>query len=273
MVNVKMKEIYKKTSLFSFVGGIGMMIFSIFHYFYIYEGFRINGDVLFESSLLAFVFIGAGFYFRGAYAKLAEVDFEGNEITFDIENMQELNIQRVPSLLPKVYSVDADGNPLLKIEPSKEHMSRWLMFFKVFECGFLFPVHYDISTIDGERFATIKIRDNVKKFVLSLRKPDGTLMGYYIQKLSKSAFKNRGILYHADGTVWRELEAKSLAGDIDVKDEEGLMTASYRFGIFPYAMRPAFQSTAYHKHVRFGTHVSSEEKLAYMMIFFYWLRE
>ena len=93
----------------------------------------------------------------------------------------------------------------------------------------------------------------------------------YIQQLSKSAMKNRGTLYHADGTVWRQLEAKNMTGDIDVQDEEGVRTASYRFGRFPYATYPAFQSTALHEYVGFGTHISSEEKLAYIMIFFFWL--
>ena len=50
------------------------------------------------------------------------------------------------------------------------------------------------------------------------------------------------------------------------------MTVSYRFGIFPYAMNPAFVSTAHHEHVRFGAHISSDEKLAYTMIFFLWLK-
>ena len=38
----------------------------------------------------------------------------------NLESLNELNFQRVPALLPKMYNVDSNGNPLFKIEPSKE---------------------------------------------------------------------------------------------------------------------------------------------------------
>ena len=114
----------------------------------------------------------------------------------------------------------------LSIEPSKGRLSKWLTFFELFQKGFFIPVHYDISDMDGQQIATFTIRNNLKRDELTLRKPDGTVICTYVQQLSKSALKNRGVLYHADGSVWRELEAKSIAGDIDVKDEEGRMTAS-----------------------------------------------
>ena len=265
-----MKEIYRKTSFVGFISGVGISLFCLYYYFYVYEDFSKNGIALVEFGLAALAALGTGFYFRNAYEKLTDINIK--EIPWNIENVKELNFQRVPSLLPKLYNVDSEGNPLFKIEPSKGGLSRGLTFLGPFEKGLILPVTYDISTIDGERIATFKIKNNVKQYVLSLMKPDGTLMCYYIEKLTKSAFKNRGILYHADGTVWRELEAKGAAGDIDVKDEEGKITASYRYGIFPYAMNPAFQSTAHHEHVRFGAHISTEEKLAYTMIFHFWLK-
>jgi hypothetical protein len=124
----------------------------------------------------------------------------------------------------------------------------------------------------GQRLATITIRNNIKRDELTLKKPDGTVIATYVEQLWKAKLKNRGVLYHADGSFWRVLEAKAIAGDIDVKDDEGLMTARYRFGIFPYEMRPVFQSTAHHEHVQFGAHISSDEKLAYTMVFFLWLK-
>ena len=67
----KMKEIYRKTSIFSFIGGIGATIFGIIFYFFGYEDFSTNGDTLFEAGLFALIFIGAGFYFKNAHGKLS----------------------------------------------------------------------------------------------------------------------------------------------------------------------------------------------------------
>ena len=271
-VTWEMKEIYRKTSKVSFIGGIGAAIFGIIYYFYGYEGFAENGETLFGAGLFALLSIGAGFYFKSAHEKLSHETISARDSMLNLEDLNELNFQRVPSLLPKMYNVDSDGNPLFTIEPAKGQLSRWLTVFALFERGFIIPAHYEILDRSGQQIASFTIKDNVKRYELSLRKPDSTLMSTYSQYLSKSALKNRGILYQADGSVWRELEAKSMAGDIDVKDETGRMTVSYRLGIFPYALKPAFQSTAYHEHVRFGAHITSDEKLAYTMIFFLWLK-
>ena len=267
-----MKEIYRKTSKVSFIGGIGAAIFGIIFYIFGYEDFSSNGDILFEAGLFALIFIGAGFYFKNAHEKLSIETGSTGESMLNLADLNELNLQRVPALLLKMYNVDSNGSPLFKIEPTAEQLAKWLTFFELFQKGFIIPMHYEISDMDGQLIATFTIKNNVKRDELTLRTPNGTLLCTYIQHLSKSALKNRGVLYHADGSVWRELAAKSMAGDIDVKDEEGRMTASYRFGIFPHAMKPAFQSTAHHEYVRFGAHIASEEKLAYIMIFFLWLK-
>lgn len=264
-----MKEIYRKTSIVSFVGGTGLVLFCIFYYFVWYEGFFVNGDVLYEVGIVGVFSLGAGVYFKKAYEKLLDHPVVDSE--WDMEDVGELNLKRVPSLLPKFVHVDHNGQPVFQIQPSKKQFRRKLLIFQLFEKGMVFPVDYDITTMDGSVLATIRITNNVKQFTLTLKKPDGAVIGRYIQQLSKSAVKNRGTLYYADGTVWRQLEAKNMAGDIDVTDEEGGRTASYRYGLFPYAMHPAFQSTGDHDHVRFGEKISADEKLAYVMIFFFWL--
>ena len=233
-----MKEIYRKTSIFGFIGGTGLILFCILYYFIWYEGFSVNGDVLFELGLVGVFALGSGFYFKHAYEKM--VDHEVIESEFELENIGELILKRVPSMLPKLYHVDHNGQPMFQIQPTKERFTNRLLFFSSFEKGMVFPVEYDISSMDGLPLATFHIKNNVKQFTLTLKKPDGTVVGQYIQQLSKSAMKNRGTLYHADGTVWRQLEAKNMTGDIDVQDEEGLRTATYRFGRFPYATYPAF---------------------------------
>lgn len=264
-----MKEIYRKSSIFGFIGGTGMILFCILYYFIWYEGFSVNGNVLFEMGISGLAALGAGFYFKNAYEKM--VDHAVDESEWDLETIGELILKRVPSLLPKLYHVDHNGQPLFQIQPTKSRICRGLLFFQPFEKGMMFPVQYDISSMDGLTLATFHIKNNVKQFTLTLKKPDGTVIGRYIQQLSKSAMKNRGTLYRADGTFWRKIEAKNMAGDIDVIDEEGNRAASYRYGLFPYATLPAFQSTAHHEYVRFGAQISSKEKLAYVMIFFFWL--
>lgn len=264
-----MKEIYRKTSIAGFIGGTGLILFSILYYFIWYEGFSVNGDVLFEIGIVGVFSLGAGVYFKKAYEKLLYHLVVESE--WDMENIGELNLKRVPSLLPKFVHVDHNGQPLFQIQPTKGQFRRNLLFFQLFEKGMMFPVDYDVSTMDGNVLATFRIKNNVKEYALTLKKPDGTVIGRYIQQLSKSAVKNRGTLYHSDDSVWRQLEAKNMAGDIDVTDEEGNRTASYRYGLFPYATLPAFQSTAHHEHIRFGAQISTEEKLAYVMIFFFWL--
>jgi len=231
-----------------------------------------NGDVLVINGLIAIFSIGAGFRFKSMHEKLINETFDIPVSTLNLENLDELILKRVPSFLLKMYNVDLDGNPLFVIEPSKGRFSKWLTFFELFEKGFFIPVFYDISDMDGQKLATITIRNDFKRDELTLKEPDGTVIATYVQQHWKAKLKNRGILYHADGSVWRELEAKAIAGDIDVKDDEVLMTARYRFGIFPYAMSPVFQSTAGHEYVKLGAHISSDEKLAYTMLFFLWLK-
>ncbi len=267
-----MIEIYRKTSIVSFISGIGTTIFGIIFYFYGYEGFSENGDTLFEAGLFALFSIGSGFYFKRAYEKLSNETISASDSMLNLEDLHELNFQRVPALLPTMYNVDSNGNPVFTIKPAKERLTRWLTVFNLFKKGFIIPAHYDILDENGQQIAKFIIRDNIKRYEMLMRKPDGEVMSTYVQHLSKSALKNRGILYHSDGSVWRELEAKSIAGDIDVKDKEGRMTASYRYGIFPHAMKPAFVSMVHNEHVRFGPHISSGEKLAYTMIFFLWLK-
>lgn len=248
------------------------MTFCIAYYFIGYTSFMENGDVLVINGLIGLFSIGAGFRFKSVHEKLVNETIDIPVSTLDWENLDELILKRIPSFLFKMYNVDSDGNPLFVIEPSKGRLSRWLTFLELFEKGFFIPVYYDISDMDGQQLATITIRNNFKREEITLRKPGGAVMGTYVQQHWKAKLKNQGVLYHADGSVWRELEAKAIAGDVDVIDDEGRMTVRYRFGIFPYTLTPVFQSTAHHEHVQFGSHITSDEKLAYTMVFFLWLK-
>lgn len=229
--------------------------------------------MLVEIGLGAVALLGAGVYFRSAHDKLGDGKQLGETSNFDLENLHELNVQWVPSPFPKMYNVDSEGNPTFKIEPSKRKpVVRKLTFFSLFSNGFLFSATYDILDMQDCLVASFTNWTNGNRYVLTLYDTNGVKIGRFEQRLTQSKLKNRGTLFHAEDSVWRELEAKNMAGDIDIKGEEGETTATYRYGRFPYALKPAFQAEAHHSHIRFGSHVSNDEKLAYTMIFFFWLR-
>lgn len=266
-----MKEIYRKTSFVSFIGGIGAILFLIFYYLVLYDNFSHNGLIVLESGVVAVSLLIAGVYFKKASVKLEEIHADSD---IDLNKLYELNIQWAPSLFPTMYNVDADGKPLFKIEPSKRKpITRKLTFFSLFSNGFLFKVTYDVLDMEDGLLASFTIWTNGNRYILTLFNTAGAKIGYFEQQLIKSKLKNMGTLFHEDHSIWRELEAKNIAGDINVKGREGEMTATYRYGRFPYALNPAFQAEALHSHIRFGSHISNDEKLAYTMIFFFWLKK
>ena len=266
-----MKEIYRKTSFVSFIGGVGVTLFLVLYYLIFYDNFSDDSLILLESGVVAVSLLVAGVYFKKASAKLEEIQVDSD---IDLNKLYELNIQWVPSLYPTRYNVNADGKPLFKIEPSSRRpIARKLTFFSLFSNGFLFKVTYDVLDMEDGLLASFTSWTNGNRYVLTLFNANGVKIGYFEQQLTKSKLKNMGTLFHTDHSIWRELEAANMAGDIDIKGTDGEMTATYRYGRFPYALNPAFQAEALHSHIRFGSHISNDEKLAYTMIFFFWLKE
>lgn len=266
-----MKEIYRKTSFVSFIGGVGVTLFLVLYYLIFYDNFSDDSLILLESGVVAVSLLVAGVYFKKASAKLEEIQIDSD---IDLNKLYELNIQWVPSLFPKMYNVNADGKPLFKIEPSRRRpIARKLTFFSLFSNGFLFKVTYDVLDMEGGLLASFTSWTNGNRYILTLYDANGVKVGCFEQRLTKSKLKNMGTLFHADHSIWRELEAANMAGDIDVKGTDEETTATYRYGRFPYALNPAFQAEALHSHIRFGSHISNDEKLAYTMIFFFWLKE
>ena len=74
-----MREIYRRSSIFSFIGGSIAAIYSIVFYFVWYEGFSVNSETLVISGISAIMLIGSGFYFNNAQKSL------GNETTGEVE--------------------------------------------------------------------------------------------------------------------------------------------------------------------------------------------
>ena len=266
-----MKEIYKKSSLVSFLTAIGAIVFGIFYYYY--YGDSENGELLFGVGFVTLASLVMGFYFKQVYEKLDDVTIEDGETVLDVQEVNELNIQWVPSPFPKMYNVNSEGQPVFKIEPSKRKpIARKLTFFSFFANGFIFPATYDILDMQDNLLATFTNWTNGNLYVLKLFDAKDVEIGYFEQRLTKSKLKNMGTLFYRDGSVWQELEAKNISGDIDVRDAEGKLVATYRYGRFPYALHPAFEAEGLQNHIRFGEAISNEEKLAYTMIFFFWLK-
>lgn len=266
-----MKEIYKKTSVISFlVSLVATLSWIIYYYYY---GFSGNSELLLGVGLMIVASLVLGFYFKQVHEKLDDVTIEDSGAILEVENICELNIQWVPSPFPKMYNVNAVGQPVFKIEPAKRKpIFSKLTFFGFFANGIIFPATYDILDMQDNLLASFTKWTNGIRYELRLFDAQGSEVGYFEQRLIKSKLKNMGTLFYPGGLVWRELEAKNIAGDIDVKDEEGKLAATYRYGRFPYALHPAFEAEALQDHIRFGTGISNEEKLAYTMIFFFWLK-
>lgn len=266
-----MEEIYKKTTGVSFlVSLVATLSWVIYYYYY---GFSGNSELLLGVGLLIIGSLVTGCYFKVASGRLADITMEDENTVLDLQDVRELNIQWVPSPFPRMYNVNSEGQPVLKIEPSKRKpISRKLTFFSFFANGIIMPATYDILDMQDNIMASFTNWTNGNRYVLRLFDVQGLEVGYFEQRLTKSKFKNMGTLFHPDGSVWQELEAKNIAGDIDVKNEEGKIAATYRYGRFPYALHPAFQAVALQSHIKFGATISKEEKLAYTMIFFFWLK-
>ncbi len=273
-MNDGMKEIYKRTSVFSFIGSGIATIYCIVFYFVWFEKFSVNGETLIVSGVSAISLLIAGLFFNNAQQNLSDETMAEIESDVAFEKIDELIMQWMPSFYPTMHNVNADGVSLFQIIPSKRRpFARKLTAIKFLSEGFIVPATYDILDMKDELLASFTFWNNGNRFLLTLHSRDGKRIGYFEQWLTKSVLKNKGTLFHENDRVWRELTANNMAGDIDVVDDDGKMTAKYRFGRFPYALHPAFEAEGVHNYIRFGNHISNEEKLAYTMIFFFWLKK
>ncbi len=59
-----MKEIYRKTSIFSFIGGSITAVYAIVYYFIWFESFVVNGDTLIASVSIRNFFTNFGTIFQ-----------------------------------------------------------------------------------------------------------------------------------------------------------------------------------------------------------------
>ena len=241
-----MKEIYRKTSIFSFIGGGIATIYCIVFYFVWFESFLLNGETIVVSAITAISLLISGLFFNNAQQNLRDETIAELESEVQFENINELIIQSIPSFYPTMHNVNAEGVSLFQIIPSKRRpFARKLTAIKFLSEGFIVPATYDILDMKDELLASFTMWNNGNRFLLTLHSRDGKRIGYFEQWLTKSVLKSRGTLFRENDRVWRDLAANNMAGDIDVVDDNGKMTAQYRFGRFPYALHPAFEAEAF----------------------------
>lgn len=264
-----MKEIYRKTAIGAFVIGIVLAIAGLLYGIFVWQRWVSHTDILIQLAAFAFFSFAGSWFFHSAYVRTEDK----GQISADALNfsMNELIFQTMPALVPHMLLVDNEGRELFSIRPTeRQPIRKWLCFASPLSKGWIFPVTYDVFDRNGIRAAMFQFKTAWGRKVIYIGDGHNELIGRFEMPLLKGALKNRGILYNANGDVWRELKATSVYGDIDVRDEEDRLTASYRYGMFPYTLHPAFEAVPANFHVRLGDHIDADERKAYMAIFAYW---
>lgn len=262
-----MKEIYKKTARYSLIACIVLSVIGVAFVIFYWIGIKILGDFFLLIDISILTTFGTSLFFRMAAKKITDVDVEVMDESFQL---QELIVQGVPSPFSKFVLVNSKGQILYHIQPTdRQPIRKWLTIFPYFATGLLTPITYDIIANNGARIASIQFKNEWKRTVIWIGNHESEIVGRAELPLLKNTFRHTGTLFNAEGKEWRTIRAKSVAGDIDIRDDEGLITASYRFGLFPYAMHEAFQAVPNNYHVRLGAHISEEERLSYVGIFMY----
>jgi len=126
-------------------------------------------------------------------------------------------------------------------------------------------------SLNHSRIFSFTVKNEWKQFRVTITDEQDEIIGVYFQPWLNSVFKNRGILFLDNQKLSRKIESKNMTGDIDIRDEDSRVTASYRFGIFPYALHPAFQAIPSNIHIKLGPHISTDERKIYLAIFYFWL--
>ncbi|MEI4772008.1 hypothetical protein WAX74_20645 [Psychrobacillus sp. FJAT-51614] len=255
-----MRHIYERSAKYAKLGsiltlGVYIVLVIIFRDMLLYDY-----ETHFLIGFTVFILFSTSFVIQNAADKLQDeqqVDSEYYSAEFPLN---ELNFQRDVSIIPMTYLVSGRGERLYKIEPDEKHgIKRMLTAISLFQKGMLFPITYNLSTIDNHivsqftfinklKFIQIKIYDHTKKHISTVVMPSFSV-------------KNRAIIFNAINEKMLQMEAKSMYGDIDIDDSNGKRLAKYRFGIFPYATHPAFEIQAVNVHVSLAHDLSHDQKI------------
>ena len=264
-----MKNLYARYSTYSFRTGILATIAVPLIAFLTYIEFFSDLEPLVIVLLSAFFSFVSSIYFRGASEKLPETI--QNTETHDF-SLNEFNFQTDISFHSRLYLVSHEGEKLFVVEPTeRKPISRSLTVFSLVSAGLILPITYDVMSLDRSRVFSFTVKNEWKQFRLTIKDNQDEVIGMYVQPWLNSVFKNKGVLYLDSLKLSRKIDSKNMTGDIDIRDEQNRLNASYRFGIFPYAMHPAFQAISHNIHIKLGSHTSMDERKVYLAIFYFWL--
>ncbi|WP_019414203.1 hypothetical protein [Paenisporosarcina sp. TG20] len=265
-----MKNIYARSSTFFFrISIVSFIVLPIVTYL-TYIDFFSNFEPLIFVGVSALFSSGTGFYLKQISEKLPEFTSINPGTAF---LMNGFNFQQDVSWYSRLYLVSHEGEQLFVIEPTtKKPIARFLTVSSVISSGLIIPITYDVMTLNRSRLFSFTVKNEWKKFRVTIMDEQDNTIGVYLQPWLKSAMKNKGTLFYPNHDVWRQIEAKNMTGDIDIRDEESRITASYRFGMFPYALHPAFQAIPNNVHIKLGPHISTNERKVYLGIFYFWLQ-
>jgi hypothetical protein len=263
------KNIYARSSIYSFRIGILAIITFLIVAYLTYIGYFPNFELLSIVGVSTVFSFGGSFYFKRVSEQLPALTSTRVNTDFSIT---EFNFQFDVSWYSRLFLVSHKGEQLFVIEPTKRKpISRVMTFSSFISSGISIPMTYDVMTLEQSRLFSFTVKNEWKQFRITIMDDQDAIIGVYLQPWFKSAMKNKGSLHHPNHDTWRQIEAKNMTGDIDIRDEENRMTASYRFGMFPYAMHPSFQASSNNIHIKLGPHISNDERKVYLAIFYFWL--
>ncbi|WP_277583985.1 hypothetical protein [Psychrobacillus antarcticus] len=264
-----MKHIYEKTAKYTKYGSL----FLVGIYIVLLIVFR---DLMWNDyenhiavGLTFFILYCSSFFFQQVAKKLPdEQQVDSNYYSADFP-VQELNFQRDVSLIPLTYLVSGTGERLYKVTPTDEQPFRMkLTTLSIFKMGMFFPITYQLKTMDEKVVSTFTIQNKLKFMQIKVFEHNHTHVSTIV--MSTISIKNRAIIFDANNEKLLQMEAKSMYGDIDVKDIDGHLLAAYRFGIFPYATHPVFEVQAMNVHVSLAHNLTHTERLTFTALFYYW---
>lgn len=264
-----MKNLYARYSTYSFWAGIVASIAVPLMAFLTYIEFFSDLQPLVYVLLSVFFSFGSSIYFKEASKKLVETI---QHTEFHDFTLNEFNFQTDISFHSRLYLVSSEGEQLFVVEPTRQKpISRYLTVLSLVSSGLIIPITYDVMLLNRTKVFSFTVKNEWKQFRVTIKDEQDAIIGEYIQPWRTSTFKNKGVLYLDHMKLLREIETKNMSGDIDIRDENSRITASYRFGIFPYALHPSFQAIPSNIHIKLGPHISTDERKVYLAIFYFWL--
>lgn len=266
-----MKILYIRISLYSFRIGLLALLFVPIVAYLTYIDIFLDLEPLFIVGIFAVFLLIGSFYFKNTGNKLPDFSTTISSKEFMVS---EFNFQHDISWYSRLYLVSHEGEQLYVIEPTvKKLIPRYLTFFTLVSSGLLIPITYNVMTLDRTRIFSFTVKNEWKQFRVTILNEQDEQIATYVQPWGESALKNKGVIYHPNQSAWRNIEAKNMSGDIDIRDDDNLITASYRFGMFPYTLHPAFHAFSKNIHIKLGSHISNDERKVYLAIFYFWLYE